>query len=140
MRDAAGTLVFYGATGPDGATPAFRYYLRRAGLEPMPALSVLDFWSACASHPGSPACGAGGIYYGAWLGGLPLPAQLDSVRATLGGYPPRLWLVFAHITPGEDGALLNGLRQWYDVAAGRQGANAALYLLQRRDQPPVGQP
>lgn len=51
---------------------------------------------------------------------------------TLGRWPERLWLVFAHIYQTEDAAFLAALDDVYRVAFHKSAVGADLYLLTRR--------
>jgi uncharacterized membrane protein len=118
------TYVYY------GAAPAFAYYTREfAPREDLP--STWHF--ACWHKDSTPAfCRQGGIYYGRWIRRLENNEKLLSVFATLNGRPEAFWMVFGHLVPGDDRAMITGLKSHgYRVAAAVEGVNASACLLVR---------
>ena len=119
------TYVYY------GAVPAFRYYLRVEGVEadrPLPPAWQVKCWGGSAPD----YCTAGSVYYGQWIRGLSPSEKRASMAETFGDMPPRFWLVFSHVSPQEDAALLETLGHDYEIADSKRFVGASIYLLDER--------
>jgi hypothetical protein len=118
------TYVYY------GAAPAFAYYTRAFA----PRAELPSTWHfACWHDDGSPGfCRQNGIYYGRWIRRLEVNDKVTSVFTTFHGGPEAFWMVFGHLVPGDDRAMIAGLKNHgYRVAAAVEGVNASACLLVR---------
>ena len=124
-RPGDSTYVYY------GAVPGFRYQLdvQTGSVSALPGSWYGDCW-----RPGNdPAfCRENGVYYGNWARSGTPEMLRASMLDTLGRWPERLWLVFAHIYQTEDAAFLAALDDVYRVAFHKSAVGADLYLLTRR--------
>lgn len=119
------TYVYY------GAIPAFSYYLDQYGFsQGLPAVWYTECWEGDSSR----YCARDNVYYGRWIRALTPKQKVQSVMETLSCRPGAMWLVFSHVYPGEDDAILRGLLDQYYVAESCTDVNAQLYLLQRRSK------
>ena len=116
------TYIYY------GAAPAFRYYVRTGHLEPatpLPPTWLQSCWAGAAAS----FCRENEVFYGSWIRSLPVEDKLRSLEETLGEWPPRLWLIFAHVVADEDRQLLTHLPASYQVEAELRAVGAGAYLL-----------
>ncbi len=112
------TYVYY------GAIPAFRYYASH--LEPSPDQAPLICADQASTHP------CPDIWYGRWFRSLPPSEKIASIQTTLNGWPPELWIIFAHYSNNEDQQILQALAGQYSVEKQFRYTNAAAYLLKLR--------
>ena len=118
------TYVYY------GAAPAFAYYTRDFAKR----TSLPSTWHFACWHDTSPPdfCRDHDIYYGRWGRRLDTEGQIANVFASMGGQPDALWLVFAHMVPGDDREMINGfVRRGYRIEAAVSAVNASACLLTR---------
>jgi hypothetical protein len=118
------TYVYY------GAAPAFQYYMDQyEGANPdLPA----SWFYQCWWYEPRDYCHANNIYYGAWTRTMEQADKITSIFGTLPRDVKSFWIVFSSIYPGEDQAILDGLKATYRIAEGRQATNASAYLLEQR--------
>jgi uncharacterized membrane protein len=116
------TYVYY------GAVPGFRYQLEVAGVsEAVPSVWYKHCWQGkTVSH-----CSGNGIFYGQWIRHLTPEQKRQEVLETIGDSVDRLWMVFSHIYPGEDKAILAALEDTYRIVMSYFGENSALVLLEQ---------
>ncbi len=114
-----------------GAAAAFRYQLGLA--TPNAAAFAAQRQRACWARAlwNRSGCSEPDIYYGEWIRALDGPAKRASLLATLGGTPDRLWLVFSHISQGEDRALVSALANDYETVQFAEAPGASVFLMKR---------
>jgi uncharacterized membrane protein len=119
------TYVYY------GAAPAFRYQTSLA--TPNPPAVPWNWHRGCWAKAlwNSSYCAEQGIFYGEWIRSLDGPAKRASLLRTLGSTPNRLWLVFSHISAGEDQVLLSALANDYQTVQSTEASGASVILLKR---------
>lgn len=118
------TYVYY------AAAPGFRYQLRLAGVKD--SINGIWFRDCWWRDEQPPACASDGIVYGRWIRDLAPAKKLESIFTTLDGEPARFWMIFSHVAPGEDDAILAALDESYTIVEHLQVNNAAAVLLVRR--------
>jgi uncharacterized membrane protein len=122
--DSQPTYVYY------GAVPGFGYYWQGLGNVEidLPPTWFLDCWQG-----GLPEyCHAHNVHYGEWMREVDPTGIQRTIYETLSSQPEALWLVFSHIAPGQDTAVLDSMLGDYRIAGSYVGTNASVYLLEAK--------
>ena len=118
------TFVFY------GATPGFQYQLDLANrrISNLPR----QWYGGCWIGEPGPYCRNNNVYFGRWTRGKAPDERTALLVETIGYYPKRLWLVFSHVQPNEEGELIMALGSQYKLSSEYPFEGASLFLLEKQ--------